>query len=188
MKFIKKTTWEEVFATWQANEGSDLFWQKFAREEKGWDSWEEWRGFQASKINAKNLDWSLYEIKNPNVTIPKFKIGPFKGWQIHFEKKNVHTFADLVGRAPEWVKNNVGIKSRLENFPQGTEFIGIYFEDTSRIVLWEGHHRASAVALAVANNDPIKFDILPRIAITSIKGDQTELLNRLLDSSANKPA
>ena len=169
-----------MFSVWKAHEGADPVWQEFAKKEKGWGSWEEWRSNQSEFINAQDREWKLYEIRCPNELIPKFRIGPFNGWQKHFEKKNVYTFEDLVQRKTEWVLNNIGVQARRNNFPKSTQFIGFYLEDDDVVVLFEGHHRAAAVALAAYEKNPIQFEINPTIALTILKGDQTEFFDQIL--------
>ncbi|MBI2475451.1 hypothetical protein HYV69_03450 [Candidatus Uhrbacteria bacterium] len=187
LKYINDVSWQEVFNVWKANEGSDPVWQAFAKNEKGWDTWEQWRGYQASILGATKLEWKLYEIFNPNQIVPKFLIGPFPGWQKHFEEKNVHTFEYLVSKKTEWVKENIGIKTRREHFPRSAQFIGLYLEDKNKIVMYEGHHRAAAISLAVFENNPIVFESNPTIALTTITGDSSKLLDHLLETKANKP-
>ncbi len=156
-------------------------WQNFATQEKGWESWEAWRGHQASLFEAEKRQWRLYEISSPNETIPRFRIGPFAGWQKHFEEKNVNTFEDLVREHMDWVSGNIGVRSRVDHFPQPTQFIGVYLEQDNVVVLYEGHHRAAAVAFAMHQGKPIEFRINPTIALTSVQGNASELLASLLE-------
>ncbi len=186
LRFIKLVAWDDVFSVWKANEGSDPVWQEFATKEKGFDSWEAWRGHQTSLFRAPEREWKLYELSDPNLLVPTFRIGPFQGWQKHFEEKNVHTFEDLVRDHRVWVQENVGVKARREQFPGGTQFIGLYFEDSGAIVLYEGHHRAAAIALAIAEGNPIVFTKPPTIALASIPGDGSTLLRHLLESKTDK--
>lgn len=187
LKRLRNATWEEVFAVWKAHEGADPVWQEFARKEKGWDSWAQWRSYQASHFEAATRTWMLYEIENPNELIPKFRLGPFHGWQKHYEEKNIYTFEDLVRDHYEWVSQNIGVRSRMKAFPQNTQCIGLYIEQDDTIVLYEGHHRAAAVALAVHDGTPISFQTNPTIALTSIQGDARALLDRLLTEKSENP-
>jgi len=187
LKYLNIVSWQEVFDVWKSNEGADPVWQAFAKNEKGWDTWEQWRGYQASILGADEREWKLYEILDPNQVVLKFLIGPFPGWQKHFEEKNTHTFEYLVSDKTEWVKENIGIKTRREHFPQQTQFIGLYLEDKQKIVMYEGHHRSAAISLAVFENDPIVFTSNPTIALTTITGDSSKLLDHLLVTKANKP-
>jgi len=131
----------------------------------------------------------LYEIMEPNEVVPQFIMGPFKGWQKHYpEEENQHTFADLVHDQPEWVLKNAGIKARRADFPQPTQFIGVYIEETKQIVLYEGHHRSAAVALAVSEGKPIDFNQNPTIAITSMGPDEAEQLKKTVQNNSANPA
>lgn len=186
LHFSKNVTWDDVFSVWKANEGTDPIWQEFAKTEKGWESWEAWRGYQASLFRASEREWKVYELTDPNALVPKFRLGPFQGWQKHFEEKNVHTVEDLVRDHRGWVEENTGIRSRRENFPQDTQFIGMYFQDSEAIVLYEGHHRAAAIALAIAEGQPLVFSQPPTIALTSIPGDGSALLHHLLETKTDK--
>ena len=115
LSLLREVSWEDIFAVWRANEGADRVWQEFARKEKGWGSWEEWRSHQAAQLGAKERQWRLYEMTDPNLAVPKFRMGPFGGWQKQYEEKNVHTFEDLVRDHTDWVRENIGVRSRLAN-------------------------------------------------------------------------
>lgn len=186
--FVQQTDWQEVFATWQSEEGSDPVWREFAKKEKGWDSWEAWRQYQFGLYgDVQNWDWELHSIDKPNIVIPQFRIGPYQGWQQHFDQPHIHTFADLAQQAEDWLRDNVGVQDRLANFPQGTQFIGMYIERNDTIVLMEGHHRSAAVALAVADGDPIQFTEPPLLALTRYTGDELPMLERALHTPSNNP-
>lgn len=187
LRFVKEVNWKEVFAVWRAAEGTDPVWQEFARREKGWDSWEAWRGYQAELFGAGEREWKLYEIVSPGEVVPKFRMGPFQGWQKHFEEKNVDTFENLVREKTDWVAENIGVRSRLEQFPEPTQFIGVYLEDENVIVLYEGHHRAAAITLAAYQGKPIVFHTNPTIALTSVSGDARPFFDRLLEQGSGNP-
>ena len=188
LKFMKHSSWEEVFQKWKEDEGSIKAWQDFAVREKGWGSWEEWRQHQASFIDAQNRKWDIYEILDPNKIIPNFRIGPFKSWQDNYSEaeKNIHTFRDLVRDKTEWVMGNSGIKSMKDNFPPNSQFIGIYVEEDDIVVLFEGHHRVAATALSDFVGSPFEFEILPTIAMTSIRCLDKKYLDELLNKETRK--
>lgn len=184
----KQTTWEDVFSTWQSQEGADPVWQNFATKEKGWESWEAWREYQFGLYgDMETWNWELCSIDDPNMTIPDFRIGPYRGWQQHFDVPHVHTFADLVDEAEHWVRGNIGVQDRLQHFPQGTQMIGMYIEQDDSIILMEGHHRAAAIALAVADGTPLLFTEPPVLALTRYTGDPTAMLQRVLDTPSDNP-
>ena len=103
---IKDTSWSEIFQAWQESEGSLTSWQELAKA-KGFDFWEEWRDNTANLIGAKDKDWQLFEISEPNLIIPNFRLGPFQGWQEHFENKFQHTFLDLAKTNLDWLKKRI---------------------------------------------------------------------------------
>lgn len=143
--------------------------------------------YQSSFIEADKRLWKIYEITDPNKVIPAFRIGPFQGWQQHFMEKNRHTFADLVRDKTDWVSQNIGVRVRLEHFPDSTQFIGLYVEDEDAIVLYEGHHRAAAIALAVHQGTPMTFSANPTIALMSVSGNVSPFLDQLLEQGSENP-
>lgn len=150
LKFIRPTTWEEIFQDWKQHEGSDPGWIHCATVLKGWPDWESWRRFTGEQIGAAGREWNLYEFTDPMREIPDMLVGPFTGWQSKLPAPNRHTFADLV-RMPEQavpLHAHGKVASLMANFPPSTTFFGLQLEGTQRIVCIEGHHRATAVALA----------------------------------------
>jgi len=184
--FKQNVTWDGVWNIWKAYEGSDPVWQRFAVKEKGFESWDAWRRYQISFLKPETLQWCLYKIKKPMEFIPSMRLGPFRGWQKHFVEKNVKTFADLVDEQYDWVKENVGVKNRLENFPQKTQFIALYLKDEDVYVMYEGHHRATAISLAVNDGVDIDFTSLPTLAVAEIEYGGKRLMNRLLEIPRKK--
>jgi hypothetical protein len=185
-KYIRDITWDEVFQRWYEREGTREEWQKFAQEVKGWPDWKSWRSFSADHFGAKNRSWKLYEIKNPNEVIPKLIIGPWQGWQKHFKEKNVHTFEYLVRNCREWVEKNGKVTQIKNSFPEKTEFIGILIKKTDEMILFEGSHRAAAVALAQEIGKPIQFKNGPTIAITEVSQEERIAFNKMLDRGTHK--
>ncbi len=185
---IDDVSWEDVFSVWQKHEGTDPVWQRFAAEERGWDSWEAWRRYQARQINAAGREWQVFEVQAPNKTIPQFLMGPYRGWQKQYpdSEANHHTFFDLVQDQIAWVEQNIGICRRAGSFPTRTQFIGVYAEDENKIILYEGHHRAAAVTLCKHKNNPIVFDEKPTIALTTMNTDDVAMFRDTLHISTHK--
>ncbi|MFC1617798.1 hypothetical protein ACFL2B_00795 [Patescibacteria group bacterium] len=185
LKFSGETTWPEIFQTWKNEEGVMPEWQQVARD-KGWDSWEEWRGAGFKKVGATKRRWFVYTIPDPLKTVPLWRIGPYKSWQKHFPEaeQNQHTFADLGEEfSPE---NNSKIKGLIDNFPAATQFVGFVIDDRT-IVIIEGHHRATALAMAAKRRIDIKFQKLPTIALTFLEpGEVKFFYDMLLGRSTKK--
>jgi len=149
MKFINDTTWEDVFAGWRDREATNPGWIRCANE-KGWPDWESWRRFTASQIGADKREWKIFEFAEPVEEIPKMLLGPYSGWQSRVSKKNSSSFEDLldIPEQLEFFGKHEGVLSMLNGLPFTTEFIGLVREDSDKVVCIEGHHRATAIALA----------------------------------------
>lgn len=202
LNVIRPTTWEEVFQGWKQHEGSDPGWIHCATVLKGWSDWESWRRFTAEQIGASNREWNLYEFTDPMREIPNMLVGPFTGWQSRLPAPNQHTFADLV-RIPEqtaFFQAHEKVASIIKNFPNPTTMIGIQLpgnEDTimsdrtelyqsKKIVCIEGHHRATAVALAQLDGKSIDFGGSVQIALATLKENESDLRNRVLARGTSK--
>lgn len=184
LRFEGETTWDNVWQAWLEREGTREDWQQVARE-KGWQSWEEWRDAWVSNFNAKTRRWLRYTILNPLKAVPNFRVGPTQSWQKNFPEgeRNKHTFATLVERVS--YDTNGKVQRILENFPTPTEFIGIVMPDKS-IVDIEGHHRATALAIAAKDEKEMTFNPLPTIALTPFEVDEETLLDTMLARGSTK--
>jgi len=181
IKYIRDISWDEIFNGWHQREGVREEWQKFATEVKGWPDWKSWRQTSADFISADKRRWKIYEVENPNEFFPKCLIGPWQNWQKNFEEKNKRTFEDLIKMCPEWVHDNKKIQQIKNDFPDKTQFIGIYFKDSGRFVIFEGSHRAAAIAQAKTEGNPINFKNNPTIAVTEFSDEEVELLEQKLE-------
>jgi len=154
MRFIKNTTWENVFGGWKQREANDPGWINCATNIKGWSNWESWRKFTATQIGLENLTWQIFEFTDPINEIPKMLIGPYGGWQSRVKNNNRNTFNDLLNNPEQFnfFKKHDKINSMINDFPFPTELIGLIRKDLDKIVCIEGHHRAAAIAMAKNKN------------------------------------
>ncbi|MBI4257310.1 hypothetical protein HY626_04625 [Candidatus Uhrbacteria bacterium] len=188
LKRIRPTTWQEVFQDWKQREGNDPGWIHCATVLKGWESWEAWRRFTAEQIKASQREWAIFELTDPMSEIPSMLVGPFTGWQSRLPAPNKHTFADLV-HIPEQellFRAYEKVVSMMKNFPPLTTFIGLQIEGTDRIVCMEGHHRATAVAIAALDGKQIGFGGSVQIALATLKIDEHNLLDNVLARGSSK--
>lgn len=183
MRYLKDTTWQEIFAKWKQREGNNPEWISFATKVKGWPDWESWRRFSALQINAEQREWKIYEFEDPMQEIPEMLVGPFAGWQSMLPEKNKNTFVDLMNipERYEHFKNHNKVVSMLESFPPDTEMIGFLKEDTGQVVCLEGSHRAATVAIAKKEGKKIDFKGKVRIALAILKKEEKDLLNKVLE-------
>ena len=187
MKYIKNTTWDNVFASWRQREASNPGWIKTATEIKGWPDWESWRKFTASQLGLEMLDWNIYEFINPLLEIPDMLIGPYSGWQSRVAEKNKSTFADLLNNSEQYnfFKSHDTVSALLKDFPKETEFIGLLRKDLNKVVLIEGHHRA--VAVAILNKDgKVGWYCKVRIALSEINENEQQLFDTVLERGTSK--
>jgi len=116
LRRLQSLSWDEIFATWKQQEGTNPDWQRVAIQ-NGWGSWDEWRSNSVAHMDAKNRSWTAYEIENPSAYIPQIYIGPYKSWQVHFDTKLEHTFTDLVEQILIGYEKRLHI-TQLISFPQ----------------------------------------------------------------------
>lgn len=189
MKFIKDTTWSEVFEGWRVREANNPAWVECATKAKGWPDWESWRSFTAQQLDAANRDWKIFQFENPLVEIPDMLIGPFGGWQSRVERKNQTTFKELLEipeQYQEW-SNHAKILSIMNGLPFVTDLIGLVRTDLGQVVCLEGHHRATAITLAQKQGRIIDFSQIPvTIALTELATEECRLLDQLLQRGTSK--
>ncbi|MCK4919113.1 MAG: hypothetical protein KAS01_01880 [Candidatus Pacebacteria bacterium] len=188
MKFIKKSSWEEVFWGWKDSEADNPKWIHCATKIKGWSNWESWREHTATQLNLQKRIWNIFEFSNPINEIPKMLIGPFSTWQARFAKKNSATFSDLATFSKEYehFKSYEKIISILKNQSFDADLIGIVREDTNQIVCIEGHHRAMALAIAKKEGMKINFENPVCIALAKLPKKEIFLLNQTLERGSCK--
>lgn len=179
LRFIRHSSWDEVFETWRKQEGNLEHWKIFAKEKKGFDSWEEWRRYCASLFKAEEREWDLYEVQDPQTTIANFLIGPFQSWQIHFDKdKLTHSFAYLAEHHTDWMRDRVADR-KFEVFPEDIQLICVEIEGKG-IYVFEGHHRCAAIAYGNHIGKPVTFTRPPTIAYTKLPAEDFHMFEHML--------
>ena len=188
MKFIKKTTWQEIFQNWKDSEADNPEWIHCATKIKGWPNWELWRDHTATLLNLQKRIWNIFEFRDPINEIPQMLVGPFPGWQSRFSKKNSASFSDLANLSKEYehFRNNKKIISILESQSFDSDLIGIVREDIDQIVCIEGHHRAMALAIAKKDGIKIDFNDPVRIALAKLPKEEVFLLDKALERGSAK--
>lgn len=188
MKFVKDTTWDEVFANWEMGEGQNTAWTKVANR-KGWPSWASWREFSMDQLGAKNRDWKIYEFTDPLNEIPDLLLGPFPSWQSRVPEKNAFSFKDLLAIPEQFeaFREFPRIQKFVDQLPFDSQFIGLIREDNDKIVLLEGHHRAASIALVQKLGKAVDFSQSRlTIAIARLPKNETPLLYAMLARGSTK--
>ncbi len=189
MKFIKDTTWSEIFEGWRSREANNPGWVECATKIKGWPDWESWRSFTARQIDANNRRWQVFQFIHPMLEVPEMFIGPYSGWQSTVTNKNRTTFKELLEIPEQYQKwsNHSGVLAIMNGMPFTTEFIGLIRKDIDKIVCLEGHHRAIAISLAQKHGKIIDFSQTPiTIALTEISSADCRLFDELLMRGTTK--
>ncbi len=138
MKFLKDTTWDEIYNAWRQRETKHDLWKEYY-ERKGFKSWEEFRAKHIEQEQLPNLKWKLYEITPEE--IPSFHCGNYTNWQKLAKEIGDDTFEKL--SCVPFFQNHQKIKNLLADFPTETELIAL--KKGNDIYLFEGHHRAVAL-------------------------------------------
>lgn len=188
LSFIRPLTWEEVFEGWREREANNPSWIECATKIKGWSNWEHWRLHTATQLHLQDRSWSLYEVLGPGSFLPNLLMGPFHAWQKYTEEKNTLTFVELMV-LPEpraFFLEHPAVQRLMKQFPAPTELIGLLREDTQKVVCVEGHHRIAAVTLGQVMGSPVAFFGPVYLALTSLKKDETVLLDETLRQGSSR--
>lgn len=155
------TSWEEIFDVWQKREANIPGWKEHW-EEQGYKTWDAWRkATHAAIFEKKDLQWKYFKIRDPLMSVPNFRIGTFRGWnQTYAEGKQSPTFADVADN-PKLAENEK-VQAIMADFPKETEIIGIVVG--GEIVVVEGMHRCSAIALAAKEGRAIDTEMTIALA------------------------
>lgn len=187
MKYLQKTSWDQVFSAWADRESTNPDWIHCATNIKGWPDWQSWRMFMASLFKAKERVWELYTLSNPQKEIPSFFIGPFKGWQNMYAPQSDEfsyiTFAELFDNPAS--KETLAANSRVidiwRSLPFSTELIALKIQNTQDIILIDGHHRCAAITKATKEGRDIDFTQTPiTVALATIKQEEGSVFDEML--------
>ncbi|HLN18904.1 MAG TPA: hypothetical protein VK255_01910 [Patescibacteria group bacterium] len=142
IKFIRPISWPEIFAIWKEGEAHQQSWKKHW-EERGFDSWEQWRKAYASPLEPEKLEWNLYKIGDPIEVFPEIYGVPSKSWvKKAYQGETTKKLKNIID-IPS-VKDHPKVIDLKKNFPAKTMFTGIV--SGGKIILIEGMHRACALA------------------------------------------
>ena len=153
---IRPLEWADVFAFWRGNEEGNPDWVQHAKD-RGFPSWEAWRMTYVKQARLDERAWNLYRVIDPLVSVPSFLGGPFRAWMegIYGDSGATPPFAKIAERLK--IVGNKGVSSLLETFPTKTTVSGIVVGN--EIMIFEGMHRCSALAIAAAEKLPVTTEL-----------------------------
>jgi hypothetical protein len=176
-KYIHDIVWNDVFAVWRAYEAYQCDWEKHW-ENRGFESWDDWRKNYVSPIKPESREWSVWRIKNPSKDMANVFGVPSRGWRhLFYEDKMTMPLKNVVEKMnKKHFMNDEGKNKKIEtikdNFPYQTMLTGIINND--RIILVEGMHRS--VALAMMDKSEIIGDVV--IVLAECNEDLSVLLGK----------
>lgn len=171
--FMRSIAWQEIFDSWRSDEAQQQRWVEHYKN-RGFDSWDEWRGRHVAPLKLDAREWFLYRITKPLESVPQFFGGPFKSWKKeHYGDSDALTFAELA--ASSKIDANEVVNELVANFPSPTMLIGLWQKD--RIIIGEGMHRCCALALAARRGLSINPEAT--IALADFSGDEISSLEQV---------
>ncbi len=159
---VGPVSWDSVFDQWRHNEEWQQRW-RHCWEERGFNSWTEWRANGVAPLDPAQRSWALYTVTDLSV-VREFYGVPSRGWSDCYDgdlTRPLHTLTEH-----ELVRENEVVRNIMENFPLVTMLIGIVTPE--RIILIDGMHRSLALARAVV------YDMLPIASVSVALAPMTE--------------
>jgi hypothetical protein len=177
LELIKDLSWAEVFEFWRVNEAYPKSHWHEHYQSRGFTTWDNWRLSYVNPLGLQNLNWQLYLIKEPLITIPNFCGGPYRSWiELFYQEQKNPTFATLALH-PQ-VQKHTFIQKLLADFPAQTTITGVMVKD--RVVILEGMHRCAALAVAAEQNLKIETEV--QIALAEYDKDELPIVGQQIKS------
>ncbi len=191
MQYLRDISWDEVFDGWRQREASNPGWVEVATKVKGWPDWESWRRHSAEALGAPKRAWKLYRFDNPGEEIPSLLMGPYSGWQSRVPegRRNAATFGEMLAQPEQYAfwNGHEGVAKIIAGLPFPTDLIGVKRADNGGIVLFDGHHRATAISLATMSENALDWSGTEvRIALTELAAGEERALDEMLQRGSSK--
>lgn len=171
----RSTEWSEVYRIWKKRE--EDVWRPHYQEERGFATWEEWRGSQLNHIgltNPQDCRWNVYLLIAPEVIVPQLFVGAYRGWQQYgSEGAETLTFGDVA--KSEKLLENTAVQRLVQDPPQSRRLWGLRFGN--QVVVRDGTHHCAAIALTAHLKLPPAL-CRTTIALTSLGANEEEIFIR----------
>jgi len=163
LEYVGEITWKDIFDEWRKAEAWQECWKKHW-EERGFNSYDEWRTAYSAPLKPDSLNWFMYEVTDPVKDFPYVYGVPSRAWiDKAYKGEKTKQLKDII--SDPIIANNDKAKEIKENFPRETMLTALLWQN--KIVLIEGMHRACA--LADWGKEPFSKKV--KIALAEMKGD-----------------
>jgi hypothetical protein len=159
LEYVRPLTWEEVFVMWEEEEAHLPRWIEHYTK-RGFGSWKEWRESSVENLHPGNLKWALFAVTD-NSMIQVFYAGPFRAWQNKYYGRDDIIRFDRLAENPG-LQNDTNIEGLMNAFPKESTLVGL--QQDGKIIVIEGMHRCSAIAVAFKKDLPINAKLFIALA------------------------
>jgi hypothetical protein len=138
---VDKIDYDELEENWRDSEG--LVWSDHW-EKRGYKNWREFRQARIKMMELDKLSWAVHLSTEPTVDAGKMYCDASTGWSRFYTDREQSTFSTL--KDHPFFQNHERVLDMREKFPKSTYLIGLSNPRDERIILVDGHHRATALA------------------------------------------
>jgi len=140
MEYVCESSWEEVQDNWKTSEDNELW--KAHYQGLGFKSWEDWRWSRIKLLGMEDREWTIEKTDNVIQEVREMFCDASTRWTDFYDDRKDSTFGRL--KDDPFLVSHQRVRSIRENFPQGSQMIGL--RNADEIIVLDGHHRATAIA------------------------------------------
>lgn len=163
--FLREIAWTEVLNSWRERE-AHMGWERVYRP-RGFAGWDDWRRTHYQSLGLHQRTWKLYQINRPEIFVPALWAVVYRGWKPYYPTGQAQATLGQIAKHPDFL-TNLKVKDLLESFPIATTLIVLKCGDD--YALFEGMHRASAIAFQASRGQSVKTNL----TITLTEFNETE--------------
>lgn len=168
---VKATTWNNVFTDWREREAA-WGWEAVWRP-RGFESWDAWRKTYTEPLGLEQRTWEIVRLDDPAAIVPRMWAVAYSGWKRYYPLSSSRARLSDIAAHPD-LPTNEKVVGLLKSFPNPTTMIALRSGDD--IALFEGLHRAAAIALAARDGRRVAGDVF--VAQTTFGADERSLFEK----------
>jgi hypothetical protein len=147
VEYIQDISWEEIERQWKA--GEEPVWHDIYSK-KGLKNWEEWRMGRANMMHLPERLWTLEKPENVIAEVRQMFCDASTVWSKFYEDRAESDFGHLKDHT--FFRTHPRVLAMRENFRSESPIIGL--KNQGKIIVIDGHHRATAIAGMDAGQSP----------------------------------